>query len=54
MSVNTALHAIVEREGRTGMAQACFEFLPTHAEVDLPSWPEMNIVNGIGSNGQRK
>ncbi len=31
------------REGRTGIAQACFRFLPTRAELDLAGWPETDI-----------
>lgn len=31
------------REGRTLIAQACFEFLPTRAELDLAGWPELDI-----------
>ena len=31
------------REGRTHMAQACFDFLPTRAELDLAGWPEADI-----------
>ena len=31
------------REGRTAMAQACFDFLPTRAELDLAGWPESDI-----------
>ena len=31
------------REGRTEMAQACFDFLPTRAKLDLAGWPEMDI-----------
>ena len=31
------------REGRTDMAQACFEFLPTRARLDLAGWPEIDI-----------
>jgi len=26
------------REGRTGLAQACFDFLPVRAELDLLGW----------------
>lgn len=33
----------LEREGRTQMAQACFDFLPTRAELDLAGWPEVDI-----------
>ncbi len=38
-----ALDAMLEREGRTEMAQACFEFLPTRAKLDLAGWPEIDI-----------
>jgi ribonuclease D len=31
------------REGRTEMAQACFDFLPTRAKLDLAGWPEVDI-----------
>jgi len=31
------------REGRTEMAQACFDFLPTRAALDLTGWPEIDI-----------
>ncbi len=31
------------REGRTGMADAAFTFLPTRAELDLAGWPEEDI-----------
>ena len=30
-------------EGRTGLAQACFDFLPARAELDLAGWPEVDI-----------
>jgi len=33
----------LEREGRTAMAQACFDFLPTRAKLDLEGWPEIDI-----------
>jgi ribonuclease D len=33
----------LEREGRTPMAQAIFEFLPWRAELDLAGWPEVDI-----------
>jgi ribonuclease D len=42
-----ALHAKLEqrlaREGRSDMAQACFRFLPTRAQLDLAGWPETDI-----------
>ncbi|KQN88882.1 3'-5' exonuclease [Sphingomonas sp. Leaf67] len=31
------------REGRTGLAQACFDFLPHRAALDLAGWPETDI-----------
>ena len=31
------------REGRTAIAQACFDFLPSRAALDLAGWPEQDI-----------
>lgn len=31
------------REDRTALAQACFDFLPTRALLDLSGWPEQDI-----------
>ena len=31
------------REGRTALAQACFDFLPQRAALDLAGWPEQDI-----------
>jgi ribonuclease D len=36
------LDAILRREGREGLARACFEFLPVRAELDLRGWSEMD------------
>lgn len=33
----------LEREGREDLAQACFEFLPTRADLDLAGWAEDDI-----------
>lgn len=33
----------LEREGRMTIAQACFDFLPTRAALDLAGWPETDI-----------
>lgn len=33
----------LEREGRTEMAQACFDFLPVRARLDLAGWAENDI-----------
>jgi len=31
------------REGRTSLAQACFDFLPQRALLDLAGWPDIDI-----------
>ena len=33
------------REGRTKLAQACFDFLPHRAALDLAGWPETDIFS---------
>lgn len=35
----------LRREGRTEIAQACFDFLPTRAKLDLAGWPEIDIFS---------
>ena len=35
----------LEREGRMDMAQACFDFLPTRARLDLAGWEEHDIFH---------
>lgn len=37
------LDRMLAREGRADMARACFEFLPTRAQLDLAGWPETDI-----------
>ncbi|WP_412552997.1 ribonuclease D [Shimia sp. MIT1388] len=37
------LNERLAREGRTEVAQACFDFLPTRAKLDLAGWPEQDI-----------
>src|SRR3979411_1187265 len=37
------LDAMLAREGRLGLAQACFEFLPTRARLDLGGWEAEDI-----------
>ena len=37
------LDMMLAREGRTGLAKACFEFLPTRAKLDLQGWSESDI-----------
>lgn len=41
--LKTALDAMLAREGRTHLARACFDFLPTRAELDLAGWDETDI-----------
>ena len=38
-----ALDLRLVREGRMTMAQACFDFLPHRALLDLQGWPEVDI-----------
>ncbi len=44
-----AMHAILverlAREHRTDMAQACFDFLPVRARLDLAGWAEKDIFS---------
>ena len=37
------LDAMLAREGRTELAQACFEFLPTRVKLDLQGWDTEDI-----------
>jgi ribonuclease D len=37
------LDKLLEREGRSDLAQAAFNFLPTRARLDLAGWPETDI-----------
>ncbi|UXX81986.1 ribonuclease D [Roseovarius pelagicus] len=39
------LNARLVREGRMEMAQACFDFLPMRARLDLAGWPEQDIFS---------
>ncbi len=39
------LDAMLARENRTGLASACFEFLPTRARLDLAGWPDSDIFS---------
>ncbi|MCT4554902.1 MAG: ribonuclease D [Pelagimonas sp.] len=38
-----ALDRNLAREGRSDLAQACFDFLPTRALLDLEGWPDTDI-----------
>jgi ribonuclease D len=37
------LDAMLEREGRTALATACFAFLPQRVELDLAGWGDVDI-----------
>lgn len=37
------LDVMLEREGRAAMAQACMDFIPVRAQLDLAGWPEVDI-----------
>ena len=41
--LKTVLDAMLAREGRTGLAQACFDFLPARAALDLAGWEGTDI-----------
>lgn len=43
--LKAALEALLARENRTDIAQACFEFLPTRARLDLLGWDEVEIFH---------
>ena len=42
-ALQTRLQAMLDREGRAGFAQACFDFLPQRARLDLAGWEEVDI-----------
>ena len=42
-ALKAKLDATLERENRLGIAQNCFGFLPTRAQLDLLGWPETDI-----------
>ena len=42
-AIRDGLKAMLQRENRLEMAQACFEFLPTRARLDLAGWPDTDI-----------
>ena len=39
------LDAMLAREGRAELAEACFAFLPDRARLDLEGWPEVDIFS---------
>lgn len=43
--LKSGLDTRLAREGRTDVAQACFDFLPTRAKLDLAGWPDTDIFS---------
>ena len=48
-----AMHSILverlAREGRSELAQACFDFLPSRARLDLAGWPDHDIFSHVSA-----
>jgi len=42
-ALRVRLDAMLAREGRTALAQSCFDFLPTRAKLDLQGWGTEDI-----------
>lgn len=42
-AIKERLNEMLVREGRMELAQACFDFLPVRARLDLAGWDEMDI-----------
>ncbi len=41
--IRSGLLTMLEREGRVNLAQSCFDFLPTRADLDLLGWDKTDI-----------
>lgn len=44
-ALKAELDQLLEREGRSDLARACFEFLPNRARLDLAGWAEQDIFS---------
>jgi len=44
-AMHTILVGRLEREGRTAVAQACFDFLPSRALLDIAGWADRDIFS---------
>ena len=42
-ALKARLDEMLTREGRDGLAQACFDFLPHRAKLDVAGWEDMDI-----------
>ena len=41
--LKATLDQMLEREGRSGLAKSCFDFVPTRAALDLAGWTEEDV-----------
>jgi ribonuclease D len=48
-ALRTLLAERLEREGRMELAQACFDFLPARARLDLAGWPDHDIFSHMSA-----
>jgi ribonuclease D len=44
-ALRSELAVRLQREGRTELAKACFDFLPARARLDLAGWPDHDIFS---------
>ena len=44
-AIKARLESMLAREGRTELAQSCFDFLPVRAALDLEGWAEQDIFS---------
>jgi ribonuclease D len=42
-AIKAKLDVMLAREGRADLAQACFDFLPTRAKLDIAGWEDVDI-----------
>jgi ribonuclease D len=42
-AIKAKLDVMLVREGRAELAQACFDFLPTRAKLDIAGWEDVDI-----------
>ena len=42
-AIKAGLEEMLKRENRLDLAQACFDFLPVRARLDLEGWPDTDI-----------
>jgi len=48
-AMHTILVERLARENRTALAQACFDFLPARAQLDLAGWPDHDIFSHMSA-----